>query len=156
MRIGQGNDRFQPGMAHAHLFFGVFGEVNIVASAEGKIIPGSRIKKIQPLNNSIVKKILVREGDFVVKGQALVELDETLTLADQQRLQQELANTRVDLAVNTALSKLVSLPDERQAEVSYEMLHSELKDLRDERIIRRFRKGYGYALRPQVSIRRGT
>ena len=96
-----------------------FGEVNIVASAEGKIIPGSRIKQIQPLNNSIVKRIMVREGDFVTAGQALVELDETLTLADEQRLLQELDNARIDLAVNLGLAELLELPENRQARLRF-------------------------------------
>ncbi|MCP4335945.1 MAG: HlyD family type I secretion periplasmic adaptor subunit [Gammaproteobacteria bacterium] len=108
-----------------------FGEVNIVASAEGKIIPGSRIKQIQPLNNSIVKNIMVREGDFVTRGQALVELDETLTLADQQGLQQEMENIGIDLAVNRALVKQVALPDKKQALISYDSIGADLGDLGD-------------------------
>lgn len=107
-----------------------FGQVNIVASAEGKIIPGSRIKQIQPLNNSIVKKIMVREGDFVTAGQPLVELDETLTRADQQRLQQELQNARIDLAVNLELVKLLSLPEKKQAALTFKQLKLDSDDVR--------------------------
>ena len=80
-----------------------FGQVNIVASAEGKIIPSSRVKQIQPLEKGVVKAILVNEGDYVTQGQALVELDTTLTSADKNRLQSELHTTTLNLAVNQAL-----------------------------------------------------
>ncbi|MEW8496225.1 MAG: HlyD family type I secretion periplasmic adaptor subunit [Candidatus Thiodiazotropha taylori] len=83
----------------------IFGEVNIVASAEGKILPGSRVKVIQPLQKGVVKNILVREGEYVKQGQPLVELDSTLTGADESRLKQELLNAEMKLAVNIALLK---------------------------------------------------
>ena len=80
-----------------------FGQVNIVASAEGKIIPSSRVKQIQPLEKGIVKAIFVGEGDTVTEGQPLIELDTTLTNADKNRLQTELHSTSLNLAVNQAL-----------------------------------------------------
>ncbi|MEW8321235.1 MAG: HlyD family type I secretion periplasmic adaptor subunit [Candidatus Thiodiazotropha taylori] len=83
----------------------IFGEVNIVASAEGKILPGSRVKLIQPLQKGVVKTILVREGQYVKQGQPLVELDSTLTGADEGRLKEDLLNAEMMLAVNTTLLK---------------------------------------------------
>jgi hemolysin D len=80
-----------------------FGEVNIVASAQGKILPSSRVKVIQPLQKGVVKKILVREGEKVKKGQPLIEMDSTLTGADESRLKNELQNTQMKQAVNEAL-----------------------------------------------------
>jgi len=74
-----------------------FGKVNIVASAEGKIIPSSRLKQIQPLEKGVVKNIFVKEGDRVQEGQPLVELDATLTEADEQRLTQQLQQAQLDL-----------------------------------------------------------
>lgn len=87
------------------LLWALLGEVNIVASAQGKILPGSRVKVIQPLQKGVIKKILVNEGEYVTKGQALIELDETLTSADEKRLVGELDNTRMRLAVGEALLK---------------------------------------------------
>lgn len=85
------------------ILWACFGQVNIVASAEGKIIPSSRVKQIQPLEKGVVKAILVNEGDYVTQGQALIELDTTLTSADKNRLQSELHTTTLNLAVNQAL-----------------------------------------------------
>jgi len=39
-----------------------FGHIDIVAVAEGKIIPSGRTKVIQPLEKAVVKAILVKEG----------------------------------------------------------------------------------------------
>ncbi|BAJ00916.1 HlyD family type I secretion periplasmic adaptor subunit [Shewanella violacea] len=85
------------------IIWACLGEVNIVASAEGKIIPSSKVKLIQPLEKSVVKNILVREGQYVHKGQLLIELDSTLTTADEKRLSGELHSARLSLAGSQAL-----------------------------------------------------
>ncbi|GIU29435.1 HlyD family type I secretion periplasmic adaptor subunit [Shewanella colwelliana] len=84
------------------------GEVNIVASAEGKIIPSSKVKQIQPLEKAVVKNILVREGQYVHKGEPLIELDSTLTSADEKRLIGELHSARLSLAGSQALLAMLS------------------------------------------------
>lgn len=71
-------------------------KVNIVATAEGKIIPSARIKQIQPSEKGVVKNILVKEGDHVIEGQALVELDRTMTASDQQRFTSQLDDAKAD------------------------------------------------------------
>lgn len=81
------------------------GEVDIVAVAEGKIISKSRIKDIQPLEKGVVKAILVSEGEKVKAGQPLVELDQTLTSAEQTRLTQDLRFTRLNWLRQRALLK---------------------------------------------------
>ncbi|MCU7860800.1 MAG: HlyD family type I secretion periplasmic adaptor subunit [Candidatus Thiodiazotropha sp. (ex Lucinoma kastoroae)] len=85
------------------VIWALFGEVNIVASAQGKILPGSRVKVVQPLQKGIVKKILVSEGEYVTQGQPLIELDGTRTGADESRLKNELNSTKMKLAINEAL-----------------------------------------------------
>ena len=72
------------------LLWSVVGEVDIVAVAPGHIIVSDRTKVIQPLEPSVVKAVLVRDGDTVTAGQLLVELDPTLTQADQRSLQEQL------------------------------------------------------------------
>jgi len=80
------------------VLWALIGEVNIVAVAEGKIIPGSRVKQIQPLEKGVVKSIFVREGQEVAAGDPLIELDQALTLAEQQRLRSELHYTQLELS----------------------------------------------------------
>lgn len=61
----------------------IFGTVDVVAVASGKIIPSAKVKTIQPIEIGSVRAIHVRNGDHVTEGQVLVELDPTLALADQ-------------------------------------------------------------------------
>lgn len=89
------------------ILWAFFGHVNIVASAEGKIIPSSRVKEIQPLEKGIVKSILVSEGSYVVQGQALVELDSTLTGSDKNRIESDLNSLESELLVNNILLDLI-------------------------------------------------
>jgi hemolysin D len=64
------------------LLWSVIGEVDIVAVAHGRIIVVERTKMIQPLERSIVRRVLVKDGDRVEAGQHLVELDPTVAGAD--------------------------------------------------------------------------
>ncbi|WP_078083214.1 HlyD family type I secretion periplasmic adaptor subunit [Microbulbifer mangrovi] len=89
----------------------VFGRVNIVASAEGKIIPGSRVKQVQPLEKAVVKALLVREGEYVEQGQALIELDATLTRANKKQLESDLNSVRMRLAVNQGMLLQLESPE---------------------------------------------
>ncbi len=81
------------------------GEVDIVAVAEGKIISKSRIKDIQSLEKGVVEAILVSEGEKVKAGQPLVKLDQTITIAEQTHLTQELRFTRLNGLRQQALLK---------------------------------------------------
>jgi hemolysin D len=68
----------------------IFGEVDIVAVAPGRIIVSDRTKTIQPLEASVVKAVLVKDGDKVKMGQVLVELDPTMATADKASVQEQL------------------------------------------------------------------
>lgn len=89
----------------------LFGHVNIVASAEGKIIPSSRVKQVQPLEKGVVKALLVSEGEYVKQGQPLIELDTTLTQADKKRLESELRSGKLRLAVSKGVLSLLEKPN---------------------------------------------
>ena len=64
--------------------------VDIVAVAPGRIIVSDRTKVIQPLEASVVKAVLVKDGDRVQAGQVLVELDPTMATADRDSVQEQL------------------------------------------------------------------
>src|SRR5258706_14629163 len=57
----------------------VWGSVDIVATAPGKIIPTGRTKVIQPFETGVVRDIHVREGQSVRAGEVLIELDPTMS-----------------------------------------------------------------------------
>lgn len=96
------------------------GFVNIVASAEGKIIPTSRIKNIQPLEKGVVSKILVSEGDYVEQGQALIELDATQTNANKKRLEAELYSLKSRQGIDKYLLTVVAAPLKQQQAFRFE------------------------------------
>ena len=60
------------------LLWAVFGQVDEVAVAPGKLIPSGYVKTLQAEDKGIVKAIHVREGDRVEAGQLLIELDPAL------------------------------------------------------------------------------
>ncbi|MBF0213804.1 MAG: HlyD family type I secretion periplasmic adaptor subunit [Magnetococcales bacterium] len=66
-----------------------FGKLETVATASGRIIHGGRVKLIQPLEAGVIKKILVKEGQTVHKGELLIELDPADVSADEARLIRE-------------------------------------------------------------------
>lgn len=68
-----------------------WGQVDIVATAPGRIVVGQRSKTVQPLQAAVVRAIHVRDGDQVQAGQLLLELDPTDTAADTAQLQQQRA-----------------------------------------------------------------
>ncbi len=90
------------------LTWSYFGYINIVASAEGKIIPSSRVKQIQPLEKGMVKTLFVKEGQLVEKGQPLIALDATLNQADTNSLISEQQRTQLRLAVNQGFLALLN------------------------------------------------
>ncbi len=83
------------------------GHVDIVSVAMGKIVPSSRVKIIQPLETGVVRAIYVKEGDKVNAGDVLVELDPTLTDADQMQTKDQQLALKLDRArIQTILDEV--------------------------------------------------
>lgn len=70
----------------------VFGHVDIVAVAHGKIIPSGNIKAVQPAQLGIVRSLHVQDGQHVMAGEVLIELDPTVNDADRERLAGQIAS----------------------------------------------------------------
>jgi hemolysin D len=80
------------------LSWATFGKVDIVASAEGKIVPSGRTKLIQPFETGVVRAIHVHDGQRVKAGETLIELDPTMTTAEQGHLKGDLIAAQLDVA----------------------------------------------------------
>jgi len=78
----------------------IIGKVDIVAVARGEVVPAGRVKVIQPMSTSEVSEIHVRNGQQVEQGEVLIELDPTLTTADRDRLEAEVAAVDAELQRN--------------------------------------------------------
>ena len=74
------------------------GSVDIVASAPGKIIPSGRTKVVQPFETGVVRAIHVRDGQMVQAGDALIELDPTMTEAERAHLHSDLIAEKLSIA----------------------------------------------------------
>ena len=79
------------------LAWAIFGKVDIVAVATGRIVVSERTKTIQPLENSVVRRVLVKDGERVKADQALVELDPTAAAADKATVQEQLKASQSDV-----------------------------------------------------------
>lgn len=60
----------------------IFGELDITASSQGKLVPASFVKVAQPSESGPVRKVLVADGSSVKAGQPLVELDPVFIESD--------------------------------------------------------------------------
>ncbi|MDO8386179.1 MAG: HlyD family type I secretion periplasmic adaptor subunit [Polaromonas sp.] len=90
------------------LAWAIFAKVDIVAVAEGKLVPISYTKIVQPAEAGVVSEILVKEGDQVQAGQVLIRLDPTMTGADSRSLASELTLKR--LTLRRVDSELAGIP----------------------------------------------
>lgn len=81
----------------ALLVWATFGQLDIVAVAEGKLIPQSYVKIVQPAEAGIVKQILVKEGDSVRAGQVLMQMDTLIAEADTKSLTADAARKRLSI-----------------------------------------------------------
>jgi hemolysin D len=80
------------------LGWSIIGHVDVVAVARGKVIASSHTQVVQPMEAGTVKAIHVRDGDHVVQGQVLVELDPTQAVADRDSLEAQLAAAKAEAA----------------------------------------------------------
>ncbi|QDX25063.1 HlyD family type I secretion periplasmic adaptor subunit [Sphingomonas suaedae] len=79
------------------------GKIDVVASATGRLIPADSVKLIQPAEPGVVHAILVREGQYVRAGQALVELDPTISTAEAAQARKALETALLDAARGRAI-----------------------------------------------------
>jgi hemolysin D len=115
----------------ATILWATIGHIDIVAVAQGKIIPSGYSKVIQPLDSGVIQAIYVRDGQIVEEGEVLVELDTTVNGADHERFSNEYRSAQVEAARLRALiggkSTFESPPD---VNPQYVMLQQQM--LRDQ------------------------
>jgi HlyD family secretion protein len=81
----------------ALLVWAALGRLDVVAVAEGKLVPQSYLKIVQPAEAGIVKQILVQEGQAVTAGQVLMRMDAALSESDGKTLSNDHALKRLSL-----------------------------------------------------------
>ena len=82
------------------IVWSIWGKIDIVATAQGRVIPTGQTQTVEAPETGIVKQINVRNGDKVRAGDILLELDATIASADSVAVDNELkqAETRAAIA----------------------------------------------------------
>ncbi|OQW37800.1 MAG: hypothetical protein A4E19_12310 [Nitrospira sp. SG-bin1] len=115
----------------AAVLWATFGWIDIVATAQGKIIPSGYSKIVQPYESGVIASIHVQDGQTVKQGDALIELDATLHRADRDRASNEYQAAKVEAARLRALLKgHTSFEVPPDADRAYVLLQQQL--LRDQ------------------------
>ena len=86
------------GLVSALLAWSFWAELDIVATAQGRLVPISYTKVVQPAEAGVVSDILVKDGDAVKAGQVLMRLDARLSQTDLTAQGQDVAIKRMTLA----------------------------------------------------------
>ena len=81
----------------AALAWAALARLDIVAVADGKLVPAGYLKIVQPAEQGVIKEIFVREGEPVREGQVLIRMDTALLAADGRALAAEYHTKRLAL-----------------------------------------------------------
>jgi HlyD family secretion protein len=96
------------------LVWSALARLDIVATAEGKLVPAGYLKIVQPAEQGLVKEIFVSEGEVVREGQVLMRMDTALLAADGRALSAEYHTKR--LALRRIDAQLAERPLKRDAD----------------------------------------
>lgn len=89
------------------VLWATFGEIDIVATASGRLVPNDRTKVVQPMETAAVRAIHVSDGQEVKAGDVLIELDDTAAHADILRLANDRVTARLQAAREKALLEAI-------------------------------------------------
>lgn len=85
------------------LLWSVFGRVDIIVNAVGKIIPSARTKTIGSVDVASVRALYVTEGQEVRAGDLLIELDSSSSDAEHDKAADAVAQARLQVARSLAM-----------------------------------------------------
>jgi HlyD family secretion protein len=95
------------------ILWATLGKLDIVAVADGKLVPDTYLKIVQPTDPGVVKEILVKEGEAVKSGQVLMRMDTALSESDLKALTADYQNKRI--ALRRIDAQLAAAPFTRRA-----------------------------------------
>ena len=103
--------------------------LKIISETQGVVVPSSKVKVIQHLEGSIIKKINANVGDIVKKDQVLLELEPIQTLADFSELEKRLITLSINIQRLRAESKNQDLKFTKNMKKKYPTLTKDATEL---------------------------
>ena len=93
------------------LLWASLAQLDVIATADGRLVPLTFTKIVQPADAGVVTEILVSDGDQVKEGQVLMRLDARLSQADTTALGKDVALRQLTLRrIKAELSDRPFLP----------------------------------------------
>lgn len=89
------------------LLWSIFGHIDIVVNATGKIIPSTRTKTIASVDVASVRAIHVTEGQEVHAGDVLIELDSSSSDAEHDKALDSVAQAKLQVARSVGMISAV-------------------------------------------------
>jgi len=110
------------------LAWSVFAQLDIIATAEGRLVPVSYTKLVQPAEAGVVTEILVKDGDAVKEGQLLLKLDARASQADTTALGHEVALKKLTLRrIEAELADQPLLPGRGEPPLLYAQVDAQFR-----------------------------
>lgn len=103
------------GFVFLSFMWAVFGKLDVVVTGSGKIIPNERTQVVQPVETATVGAIRVRDGQRVMAGDILLELDTTAAAADEVRISGDWTQSRLAGARALAIIHVLDHPEDLDA-----------------------------------------
>jgi multidrug efflux pump subunit AcrA (membrane-fusion protein) len=85
------------GFIFCSVIWAIFAPMDVIADARGAVVPEGEVRPLQALEAGTVTAVRVREGDKVVPGETLVQLDDTLLQAKHNQAKEEYEEAAVQV-----------------------------------------------------------
>ena len=110
------------------LVWAVFAKLDIIASADGRLVPISFTKVVQPAEAGVIVEILVHDGDVVKEGQLLMRLDARLSQADTAALGKDVGLKKLTLRrIEAELADRLFMPSKNDPVELYAQVESQFR-----------------------------
>ncbi len=140
----------EPGLRHVPkllviaLLFGLlltwmaWAKMDVVANADGRVIPSEYVKTLQNLEGGIITEILIKSGDKVKSGQLLFKLNSIQYSSDLESSRKQ--NSTLKVRAIRLMAEINQIPpqfDRQLSQIVPEVIQSELAEyaIRQEKIV---------------------
>ena len=102
------------GLVALLILWACFAKLDVIATAQGRLVPMSFTKVVQPAEAGVVLDILVKDGQAVKAGEVLLRLDARLALSELGGLTRDVAIKRLSLSASKLSSPTAPLQLQRE------------------------------------------